>query len=677
MVKSKIEIEDLRNFTFISDPQISPNGEQVAFVHTTIDYDNQKYVKHLWMLNRKTKETEQFTSGPGSDSHPRWSPDGKQLLFISRGRHPRSKRPQLYVIPTCGGEARPTTCVEGGVMKPIWAPDAKRILFLSRVWTEGKPDSDVLVVKRLKYKYDSVGIFAGTRPHLFKVEVGSSPVQLTEGEFDIDAVTWSPDGRRIALVTNTAALLGDPYTDVSVRGRWPEPVHDPDLSYLRDIYLMSAEGGELEMLTRRKHVIRDLSWAPGGEEIAFLGHDFRRVYMTNTEVWVVSLEDGAPVNLTGSFDRDIGIGGYGPPLSDVRVPSPDPGVIWSSDASYLYFMAMDIPTANIYRVSRLSGEVVRFTEGVSVCGFSLSGNGDVLAYTAMDSVHPAELYVRDGAGDVRVTRFNDGFLDGLRLSVPERFTFTNELSREVDGWIMRPVDFEKGGKYPVILEMHGGRVLCYGDAMFHQFQVWAANGFAVIYTNARGSGGYGEDYRYAGTYNQAVLEFKDTMDFVDAVLGRFDYIDPDRMGVTGGSYGGYMTNWIISHTDRFKAAVACRSTINRVSKTATGDHDYMNPDRFAGNDVDYITNREKHMAHSPLTFVKNVKTPTMIIHSEHDLRVPISEGEQWFVALKLHNVPVEFVRFPNETHDLSRSGSPKHREERLQHMLRWLKKYLQ
>ena len=148
------------------------------------------------------------------------------------------------------------------------------------------------------------------------------------------------------------------------------------------------------------------------------------------------------------------------------------------------------------------------------------------------------------------------------------------------------------------------------------------------------------------------------------------------MGVTGGSYGGYMTNWIVSHTDRFKASVACRSTINRVSKTATGDHDYMNPDRFAGNDVDYITNWKKHMAHSPLTFVKNVKTPTMIIHSEQDLRVPMSEAEQWFVALKLHNVPVEFVRFPNETHDLSRSGGPKHREERLQHMLRWFNKYL-
>jgi len=338
-------------------------------------------------------------------------------------------------------------------------------------------------------------------------------------------------------------------------------------------------------------------------------------------------------------------------------------------------MAMDIPAANIYRVSRLSGEVERFTEGVSVCGFSLSGDGGVLAYTAMDSVHPAELYVKDGVGDVRVTGFNDGFLDGLRLSVPERFTFTNELGMEVDGWIIRPVDFEEGGRYPVILEMHGGRVLCFGDAMFHQFQVWAANGFAVIYSNARGSGGYGEDYRYAGTYNLAVLEFKDTMDFVDSVLGRFDFVDADRMGVTGGSYGGYMTNWIVSHTDRFKAAVTCRTQVNNVSRIGTADGGYMRPDRYCGTN-DYIDEMDKHMAHSPLTFVKNVKTPTMIIHSEQDYRLSIEQAEQWFVALKLHNVPVEFVRFPNETHDLSRSGGPKHREERIQNMLRWFNKYL-
>ncbi|MCW3987012.1 MAG: S9 family peptidase, partial [Candidatus Bathyarchaeota archaeon] len=250
-----------------------------------------------------------------------------------------------------------------------------------------------------------------------------------------------------------------------------------------------------------------------------------------------------------------------------------------------------------------------------------------------------------------------------------------ELGMEVDGWVIKPVDFKRGKRYPTVLQMHGGRAGSYVDAMYFEWQVLAADGYAVIYSNARGSSGYGQDYKRAGIYNHAILEFKDTMDFVDSALKQFPFIDVNRLGVTGGSYGGYMTNWIISHTDRFHAAVTCRTQVNNVSRVGTADGGYMRPDRYVG-DNDYIGNMEKHMAHSPLTFVKNVKTPTLIIHSEEDLRLTIDEAEQWFVALKLHDVPTEFVRFPDENHELSRSGKPKHREERLMHILRWFNKYL-
>lgn len=263
MGKRKITIEDLRHFRLVSDPQISPDGDKVAFVHTKINYDEQRYAKNIWMWDKKADNTKQFTFGRGNDSYPRWSPDGKQLFFLSNRRQLENKN-QLYVIPTYGGEARLLADVEGGLMKPMWAPDSRRILFLSRIWTEGKPDSDVRVIKRLNYKYNGVGIFAGTRIHLHIVEVGGNLKQLTRGEFDVDAAKWSPDGENIALIVNTAAMIGQPYTDMSVRNRWPEPVQDPDLSYVRDIYLMSAEGGELKRLTPRKHVITDLSWAPGG-----------------------------------------------------------------------------------------------------------------------------------------------------------------------------------------------------------------------------------------------------------------------------------------------------------------------------------------------------------------------------------------------------------------------------
>jgi acylaminoacyl-peptidase len=670
MGKRKITIDDLRRFRFISDPQISPDGDKVAFVHTTINYDEQRYVKHIWMRDTAVDETEQFTYGCGNDSYPRWSPDGKQLFFLSNRRQPE-KKTQLYVIPTTGGEARLVTDVEDGIRKPMWAPNSRRILFLSRVWTEGKPDSDVRVIKRLNYKYNGVGIFAGTRIHLHIVEVGGNPKQLTRGEFDVDAAKWSPDGETIALIANTAAIIGQPYTDISVRNRWPEPVQDPDLSYVRDIYLMSAEGGELKRLTPRKHIITDLSWAPGGEEIAFIGHDFTWHVLTNNDIWVLPAAGGEPLSLTGDFDRNVGLG----VMSDLRVETPSPGAVWTPNASSLYFGAIDTPNVNIYCVDRNSGIVKQVTKGQSVCGFSLSADGAVMAYTAMDSTHPEELWIKNGIDERQVTHLNDSLLEDLELSSPNHFTFMNELGIEVDGWIIKPVDYRSGKRYPAILQMHGGRAGCYVDAMFFEWQVLAADGYAVIYSNARGSSGYGQDYKRAGLYNHAILEFKDTMDFVDSALKQFSFIDVNKMGVTGGSYGGYMTNWIISHTDRFHAAVTCRTQVNNVSRVGTADGGYMRPDRYTG-DNDYIGNMEKHMAHSPLTFVKNVKTPTLIIHSEDDLRLTIDEAEQWFVALKLHGIPTEFIRFPDENHGLSRSGKPKHREERLMHILRWFNKYL-
>jgi len=670
MGKRKIMIEDLRHFRLVSDPQISPDGDKVAFVHTKINYDEQRYVKHIWMWDKKADKTEQFTYGRGNDTYPRWSPDGKQLFFLTN-RSQLENKTQLYVIPTRGGEARPVVDVEGGLMKPMWAPDSRRILFLSRVWTEGKPDSDVRVIKRLNYKYNGVGIFAGTRIHLHIVEVGGNPKQLTRGEFDVDAAKWSPDGANIALIVNTAAMIGQPYTDMSVRNRWPEPVQDPDLSYVRDIYIMSAEGGELKRLTPRKHIITDLSWSPEGEEIAFIGHDFTWHVLTNNDIWVLPAEGGAPLRLTGDFDRNVGIG----VMSDLRVSTPSPGVVWAPDALSLYFGAIDTPNVDIYSVDRESGIVKQVTKGKSVCGFSLSADGAVMAYTVMDSTHPEELWIKNGEDERQVTRFNDSLLKGLKLSSPKHFTFINELGMEVDGWVIKPVDFKRGKRYPTVLQMHGGRAGSYVDAMYFEWQVLAADGYAVIYSNARGSSGYGQDYKRAGIYNHAILEFKDTMDFVDSALKQFPFIDVNRLGVTGGSYGGYMTNWIISHTDRFHAAVTCRTQVNNVSRVGTADGGYMRPDRYVG-DNDYIGNMEKHMAHSPLTFVKNVKTPTLIIHSEEDLRLTIDEAEQWFVALKLHDVPTEFVRFPDENHELSRSGKPKHREERLIHILRWFNKYL-
>ncbi len=651
MVKRKITVEDLRRFKFVSDPQVSPDGERIAFVLSTIDYDRDAYERHIWMADKASGEVQQFTHGPGSDTYPRWAPDGSRLLFLSRGRDPEKKKPQLWVIPRSGGEARLAAEVEEGVSKPVWAPDSRRVLFLSKVWTEGKPETDVKVIKRIKYKLNGVGTFEGRRTHLFTARVGGRPRQLTEGEFDVEAAKWSPSGRSIAFTANMD--------------------EDADLSRVRDIFTISSKGGEPQKLTEGKHVITDLSWSPDGGLLAFIGHDKPKGLAINLDLWVMPSGGGEMRNLTEGFDRSLGMG-VG---SDLRVATPNPGAVWSHDGDSIYFLTASIPHANIYKVDLDGGAVEEVIGGRTIDGFSLSGDDSVIAFNAMDATHPAELWIKDREGERRVTHFNDRLLRRLKLSTPEHFTFRNSLGEEIDGWIMRPPDYREGERYPAVLEIHGGPRGVYGDAIYHEFHLLTAEGYVVLYTNPRGSAGYGEDYARTVMGHYGECDYEDLMAFMDEALRRFSFIDESRLGVTGGSYGGYMTNWIVSHTDRFRAAVTFRSICNWVSKFGCSDIGYMQPESIAG-DPDYFEHMEKHLAKSPLRYAKNVKTPTLIIHSENDLRCPMEQAEQWFVALKLQGVPTELVRFPDENHELSRSGKPKHREERLRHMLRWFERWL-
>jgi len=651
MPKSKIKVEDLRRFKFVSDPQISPDGEKIAFVLSTINHGEDAYERHIWMADRASGKVEQFTHGPGSDTYPRWSPDGTQLLFLSSKREPDKKGNQLWVIPLSGGEARLAAETELGVSKPAWAPDSKRVLFLSKVWDEGKPKTDVKVIKRIKYKLNGVGTFEGRRTHLFAARVGRKPRQLTRGEFDVVVAKWSPDGKSIAFITNMD--------------------EDADVSRVTDVFTMPSRGGEPSKITEGKHSIADLSYSPNGERIAFIGHDQPEGLAVNLDLWVMPSEGGEKRNLTEDFDRSLNMG-VG---CDLRVATPNPGAVWSTDGASLYFKTASIPHASIYNVNASGGPVEEVVGGRVVEGFSLSADCSVIAFSALDATHPAELWVSDERGERKLTRFNDRLLRGLNLSVPERFTFANAVGETIDGWVMKPVGYEEDESYPTVLEIHGGPRGVYGDGMFHEFQVLTAEGYAVIYTNPRGSAGYGEAYAQAVMGHYGECDHEDLMAFVDEVLERYPFIDKSRLGVTGGSYGGYMTNWMISQTDRFTAAVTFRSICNWVSKFGVSDMGYYQPRSIAGEE-DFWTNIEVPLQHSPIMYAKNVKTPCLIVHSEDDLRCPMEQAEQWFVALKQNGVPTELVRFPDETHDLSRSGKPKHREERLRHMLRWFDKYL-
>jgi dipeptidyl aminopeptidase/acylaminoacyl peptidase len=638
-----VKPRDLRKFVFISDPQMSPDGSKVAYVHTTIDYKANDYVKHIWLHDVATSRNIQFTYGSGKDSNPRWSPSGNKLLFLSSGRQPDSKN-ELYMIYASGGEAQKITSLDTGVSNPIWSPDEKTILFNSRVWEPEKPHTDVIVVKRIWFKLNGVGLFAGKRVHLFTVRAtGGKPRQLTKGEFDVGSYAWSPDSKEIAYVSNKGP--------------------NQDTTHIKNIYIMSSKGGEARKITSGIHEISSISWSSHG--LAYFGSDFHARGSTNTDIWVMKPGE-EPINITKGFDRSLerGIG------SDLRINTPDPGPVWSKIAEEIYFKTGEVSNSNIYKVNINSKQISKLTKDVSVDGFSYSADFKHFAYNAMTATEPCELYL-DGK---KISRFNSKHLKNLHLSIPEQYTWMNELNKSIEGWVMKPIDFEEDKKYPTILQIHGGPLGIYGDGIYQEFQLLTSNGYVVIYTNPRGSGGYGQDYASSLNGRHGTIDYIDVMNFTKNAIERFSFIDPNRLGITGGSYGGYLTNWIITQTNTFKAAVTCRSTCNRYSHHGYSDFGFKHGE--SGNMGYPWRDEEKLLSQSPLRYAENVKTPTLFIHSENDLRCTIQQAEEFFVALMELGVDTELVRFPDENHELSRSGKPKHREERFQHILRWFDKYL-
>ena len=597
-----------------------------------------------------TRKLKQFTYSQGADNYPRWSPDGKRLLFLSTGRQPDTKT-QLYTINLDGGEAKLLVDMENGVSTPRWSPDSKNILFTSRVWTKEKTESDVKKITRIRYKFNNIGFFEGRRTHLFTVKsIGGKPKQITTGEYDVNDPRWTKDAKKIIFITSM------------------EP--DQDTSRVSDIYIVPVKGGKSEKLTDSTYQILNHSYSPKEDALAFIGNHQPRELAVDYDLYIMYLNGGEIELLTGNFNRSL-LMGMG---SDLRVATPSEEPVWSSSGKYIYFKTVDTPYCNLYKINISDRQLETLVTGKTIDGFSVSDNG-YIAFNAMTAIEPCELFVLN-LNEKKLSNFNKKLLETLNLVEPEHFTFKNRLGRTVDGWLMKPVDWEKGKSYPCILEMHGGPRSVYGDGIFQEFQLLTADGYAVIYTNPRGSAGYEEKYTQAVMRHYGEVDYDDFMDFTDEALRKFPWIDENKIGLTGGSYGGYTTNWIISHTDRFKAAVTCRSICNWVSKFGVSDIGFMQPESISGVETFWGEDLIEHMKHSPLYYAGNVKTPCLIIHSEQDYRCPMAEGEQWFTALKLNGVTTEFIRFPEENHELSRSGKPKHREERFEHILRWFKEYL-
>ncbi len=648
-----VSIEDIRSLKMISDPQISPTGDQVAFVVTTVNSSLNEYNSNIWLADIYTGAIRSFTSSRGKDKYPRWSPDGSTLLFLSVPLKTQwQEKAQLFTIPVSGGEAIQLTDLRSGVASPQWSPNSRQILFTSLTHEAEPPDTDVKIIRRIAYRFNEKGYFDGKRNHLFTITPSNpKPTQITHGDYDVESPDWI-DNDHIAFISNltpTADLTRDKY-----------------------IYSVSSTNSEPIQITQQKQVISVLKVAPKGDAIAYLGHDYRFGLATLQDLWIVSLDGEGTTNLTKTFDYDIG----NSVICDTRVETPNCNPKWSSEGNDIFFTLVQNGITSLYKLSRDTLNLQKILGHVdhSIEAWSQSNDG-IIAYTILTTKAPIELWVFKNQQEIQLSSMNCDWINRRMISGWERFCYQSSGGHTVDGWIISPPNIQQDAKYPLLLEIHGGPRGVYGYSFMHEFQVLAAQGWIVMFINPYGSGGYTQGFQSQLPGHYGERDYQDLMEAVDYAILNFPYIDANRLGVLGGSYGGFMTNWVITHTHRFNAAVTMRGISNWSSMFGCSDIGWTFVRREMGDTLPW-KNEELYQSKSPIRYVDHVQTPTLIIHSEEDYRCPIEQAEQFFTALKYRGIPTELIRFPKENHNLSRSGKPRHREERLQHIIRWFKTYL-
>ena len=683
--KRAITDKDIFKFQWIGDTEVSPDGSQVAFVRIAVNEKKDNYDTSLWMVSTSGNGSPvRLTSGK-RDSAPRWSPDGKWIAFVRGSADPggEGRKPmpsQLALLSLAGGEAMVFTDLPRSASEAVWSPDGKRIAFLSDTNADDiakkakketpaeEHESDVKVITRAVYRFNGQGY---TDPkhhrHIWIVDVPTSsetkvtPKQLTDGQFDESGISFTPDGSKIIYHTNRVA----------------EPYYELPSS---EIMSVSTSGGTSEVITKVKTGgllggVGGLKLSPDGKRLAFVGavQEPVRSY-SEPDLWTLDVAAGAqPKNLTANYDYDVnsGVGG------DNRAPRASGQVspVWSKDGSHIYEVVAKEGRAVLVSVDSSSGNVTELSHGnQAVEDFSATDDNKTIVMNISTPTMIDELFLLNADGTQKqLTNINGPLFTELNLTEPEEIWYTSFDGKKIQAWAQKPPNFDPAKKYPLILNIHGGPHSAYGWVFDHEFQWMAAKGYVVLYPNPRGSTSYGQDFGNIIQYRYPGDDYKDLMAGVDEMVKR-GYIDPQKLGVTGGSGGGLLTDWTVTQTHRFHAAVAQRDIADWASWWYTADFTLFQANWFKAPPFD---DPKDYTARSPITYIKNVDTPMMFILGDVDWRTPPqSGGEQMFRALKYRHIPTVMVHFPGESHELSRSGQPWHRVERLDHIVGWFDKWL-
>ncbi len=645
-----ITIDDYFQIRDVSQPELSPDGQWVAYTVRTKMLKDDKNEQRLWMVSTRGGDAIPMTAEGNSSSHPRWSPDSKFLAFLSSRNNGKT---QVWLLNRLGGEAVRLTDTAQGVDDFEWSSNSTHLVLILRdpkpedleaAKDKDKPAAPAkpktpppFVIDRLQFKRDTVGYLDRRRSHLYVFDVASkSTTQVTSGDYDDSEPSWSPDGKSLAFTSNRSTP-------------------DPDRNFNSDIWVVAAgntdKGANPTRITTNLGSDHSPSWSPDGKWLAFVSQtDVKAIDYATQHLAIAPSTGGEAKVLTASFDRSV------------RRPR------FSSDGHSIFFIAEDDGTQSLCRIAVTGGEVARPIGGrLTVASYSL-GKDDAVAAQISTLDRPEEIFFLGGKDLTRLTKTNDALISQLRLSKPEYVHFKSQDGTAVAGYLYKPADFDAAKKFPTLLRPHGGPVGQYTASFDHLAQLFAANGYAVLLPNPRGSSGYGQRFCEAIFADWGNKDYQDDMAMVDYALAQ-GIADPDKLGVGGWSYGGISTNFIITQTTRFKGAITGASEVLYV---ANYGHDHYQKLWELELGLPW-ENRALYEKLSPFNKVASITTPTLIMGGEIDWNVPIINSEQLYQALKRLGRTTELVVYPGEYHGFT---TPSHIKDRLERYLAWYAHYV-